>query len=260
MHSARTSRRSSCGFTLLELMIALAISIGLAASLFATLHVAIKAKESGNAAVKPLAPLEIAMEMIRADLEAAQPPAGVLEYQFEGTQSGGGDAESDQLYFYNNGYASTALHPDGVGEMMLVGLLLEQQGNDLVLVRQVTTNLLTQQTPVPDEEIICRNVTSFGLQYFDGEDWQTSWDSTQYSNALPAAIAVSLQIVDPDTKRVYRARRVIALSCSAQPTQAQTAAAAAGTGTGTGAGTGAGTTGGGNAGKTGGGGAAGGGR
>lgn len=224
-------------------MLALAISVALAASLFATLRVAIKAKDAGMAAVRPISQLEIAMDMIRADLEAAQPPNGVLESQFEGTQSGGGDAESDQLYFYNNGL-SAGQHPDGVGEIKQVGLLLEQQGNDQVLVRQVTSNLLAQQTPTPDEEIICRNVTSFGLQYFDGEAWQTSWDSTQYGNALPSAVAVMLQVADPEAKKTYRLRRVIALSCVAQQTQ-QTGAAGASSGTGA---TGTGNTGGNNTG------------
>jgi type II secretion system protein J len=253
MRTARTARRNSAGFTLIELILALALSVMLVASLFTSLHVAIKAKESGAAAIKPLAQLEIAMEMVRADLDAAQPPNGILEGEFEGTQSGGGDAESDQLYFFNNGLVA-GHHQDGVGEIKQVGLLLEQQGADQVLVRQVIPNpVLVQQTPTPDEEIICRNVTSFGLQYYDGEQWQTSWDSSQYGNALPAAVSVTLVVVDPDTRKTYHLRRVVALSCVAQQTT-QTGATGA-TGAGAGAGGGGGNSGGG---KSGGGGAGGG--
>jgi len=230
-------RRGPRGFTLLELILALSLSVILAASLFASLHIALKAKESGSVMVRPAAQMETAMEMIRADLEAAQPPNGILEGEFEGTQNGGGDAESDQLTFFNNGLVAGP-HQDGVGEIKQVCLLLEQQGSDQVLVRQVLpiNPALTQQTSNPDEEIICRNVQSFALQYFDGEEWQTSWDSSQYGNALPAAVAVLLIVHDSENPaKLYRARRVVALSCVAQQTT-QSGGASSGSGSGSGSG------------------------
>jgi hypothetical protein len=93
----------------------------------------------------------------------------------------------------------------------------------------VIPNILAQQQPVPDEEIICRNVSSFMLEYFDGEQWQTSWDSTQYNNSLPAAVEVTIELLPPGAPDKIRIRRVYALSCVTPPVAA-TGASGSGSG------------------------------
>src|SRR5579863_1505321 len=205
---------NSRGFTLLELLVALIMSAILAMSLFSTLYIAFKVQKNSKEDVEPIATVDMALDMVRADLQAAQPPAGLLEGPFEGVQNGSGGG--DTLDFYSNGYAPQ--HQTGNGEIKHVFLTLEQKGGDQCLVRQVIPNILSQQTPVPDEEIICRNVRSFMLEYYDGEAWQTSWDSTQYNNALPAAVEVTLELVPPGAKDSVRIRRVYALSCVTQQT------------------------------------------
>ena len=71
-----------------------------------------------------------------------------------------------------------------------------------MLVRRVRRNLTAQNPPDVDEEIICRGVSSFKLEYFDGSQWQTTWDSTENTdannnNALPAAVRVTLEMEAP---------------------------------------------------------------
>jgi hypothetical protein len=51
--------------------------------------------------------------------------------------------------------------------------------------------------PLVDEEVLCRNVRAFSLRYFDGYTWQESWDSTTLDNALPLAVAMTLELDDP---------------------------------------------------------------
>jgi type II secretion system protein J len=256
----RKSRAAAPGFTLLELLVALVISGILAFSLFSSLYIAFKAQENSKADVAPVGSIDMAWDLIRADIQAAQPPNGVLEGPFEGTQTGSGSGETDTLDFYTNGYAPP--HQTGNGEIKHVILTLEQRSDGNCLVRQVVPNLLSQQTPVPDEEVICRNVTTFALQYFDGEQWQTSWDSTQYNNALPAAVEVILEFVPPgaaDPRQTVHMRRVFALSCVSQQTTATGAASSSGTGSGSGNGGNTGNSGGNTRGGGGGGGAGGGG-
>ena len=223
------NRQSRAGFTLLELLIALVMSGILAMSLFGSVYIAYKAEENSKAVIAPIGSVDMALDMIRADLQAAQPPAGVLEGPFEGTQNGAGSGEADTLDFYTNGFAPQ--HQTGSGEIKHVFLTLEQKGNQQCLVRQVIPNILAQQQPVPDEEIICRNVNSFMLEYYDGEQWQTSWDSTQYNNSLPAAIEVTLELLPPGATEPMRIRRVYALSCVTPPTAA-TSSSGSGSGTG----------------------------
>lgn len=210
-------RRRRRAFTLIELLVALAIGAILAASMFGSLYIAFKARQSADAAVTPVRGSEMAMDLLRADIEAAQPPAGLLEGPFEGTQ-GTGPNGSDVLSFYNNGYSPA--HQDGIGEIKQVTLTLEQlPSGDMGLVRQVVGNLLSQVQVQPDEEVICRNVVTFNLQYFDGLQWQTSWDSTQYGNALPAAVQVLLEIrPNNDAKApLVHLRRIFLLPCVSQP-------------------------------------------
>ena len=226
------------GFTLLELLVALTISAILAMSLFASLHVVFKARENSLQALAPVGGAELALDMIKTDLQAALPEApststsqgglqgGIstlnttatpLIGPFEGTQ-GGGQSGGDALYFYSTGYSPP--HQSGVGEVKQIGLMLEQKNNTLCLVRQVWTNLLSLQAQnlAPDEEVICRYVNNFTLQYYDGTQWVPSWDSTQYNNSLPVAVMIDLDYKPPSVKDPIHLHRVVALSCLTPPT------------------------------------------
>jgi len=226
------------GFTLLELLIALTISAIVAVSLFTSLHVVFKARENSMEILAPVGGAELAMDMIKGDLQAALPEAPSTSTQqgglqggiqtltttetpligpFEGTQ-GGGPSGGDALYFYSTGYAPP--HQSGAGEVKQVALLMEQKNNTMCLVRQVWSNLLSQQaqTLTPDEEVICRYVQNFALQYYDGTQWVTSWDSTQYNNSLPVAVMIDLDYKPPSVKDPIHLHRVVALSCLTPPT------------------------------------------
>src|SRR5882724_8254125 len=194
----RRRRSASRAFTLLELLVALMISGIVLVSLFSAMFVTFRSREYSMAAVEPTGSTELAMEMIRADLQAAQPPSatGVMLGPFYGVQGGGNGG--DTLTFYTNGYGLQ--HQSGNSEIKQVYLTIDQRNNTQVLLRQVIPNTLAQQLPTPDEEVICRYVTGFTLQYYDGVQWETSWDSTQYNNALPAAIEVTLTIHPPSAK------------------------------------------------------------
>jgi hypothetical protein len=63
-------------------------------------------------------------------------------------------------------------------------------------VRRVIRNLLPPDgvTPAPDEEVLCRGVWSFTVQYYTGTVWQPTWDSTEEDDTLPAAAQITLQI------------------------------------------------------------------
>ena len=105
----------------------------------------------------------------------------------------------------------------GAGEVRMIDLLVlpSQTGN--VLVRRVTTNLLSSTTAPYYDEVVCRGVRSFNLRYYDGAGWVDSWDSTAQDNNSPTAVEVTLELQrgDADQPRVIRFTRVFLLSCSA---------------------------------------------
>jgi hypothetical protein len=99
---------------------------------------------------------------------------------------------------------------DGVvpwGNMQKVDYLLAAptngyRGPGRDLIRAVTRNLLSlTQPPSPDEQhAILSGVQTVTFLYYDGAQWDPSWDTTQQTN-LPLAIKVQIQMVQtPGTR------------------------------------------------------------
>jgi prepilin-type N-terminal cleavage/methylation domain-containing protein len=130
-----------------------------------------------------------------------------------GANNAGGN---DSVTFYTT--AEGPQHPaGGDGEIKKVELSVDNG----VLYRKVLSNLTApqQQQIQPDQEVLCRNVRSFNLRYYDGSTWQDTWDSTQTSpaNELPVAVEVTLEIDPPadDPKALPRRYlRIIPIPCS----------------------------------------------
>jgi prepilin-type N-terminal cleavage/methylation domain-containing protein len=87
---------------------------------------------------------------------------------------------------------------------------LVKEGNKTGLARQELSNVTAQdagnlppEVSDPGSHVIAPEVTKFSLEYFDGTQWQTSWDGTALdaSSSLPigppALIAVNITIVRP---------------------------------------------------------------
>ena len=82
-----------------------------------------------------------------------------------------------------------------------------------MLVRQVIRVLLSEQAQAPDQEIICRNVTGFTAQYFDGTVWNSVWDSTQENNTVPMAVQLTLSVQDQNNQ-IHNYTHTFMLACS----------------------------------------------
>jgi prepilin-type N-terminal cleavage/methylation domain-containing protein len=216
----RSSRlRQGRGFTLVELLLASTAMLVIAAATYASMRLAFKARDRALAAVGPARSAEIAMDAVRRNIESALPPRGLLEGSFLGT-TGTETPETGAVEFYQMGprprigqtaeshdraqrgaSESQRLDATTFGGVQRVDLLVAKPQNDPngqpALIRRITRNLLAPTDPTPDEEIICRNVTEFTLRYFDGFQWTTDWDSTQYGDVLPLAVEVTLAITGP---------------------------------------------------------------
>ncbi len=198
------SNRTYCrgGFTLLEVLIAVAIMSVLALMLYSSLYIGVKARESSLEAISPYNEIYAAFEYIRKDLSCVLSPGGTLAGDFIGTdQTGTGGQAADILSMFTTS-AKTA--DGGIGSNIIkVEYLLEAEEatdeyeliNDeaaVVLKRNTTANLLAPVTAEATTQVTARNITGLNLRYYDGDEWLDAWDSSQNDNSLPRAVEVSL--------------------------------------------------------------------
>ena len=217
------------GFTLIELMLALIIVAAIVPVLYDSLRVAYREKASAELAVEPARTAEVAMDWLRQDLGDAMPPGVVipnaattpLAGSFEGidgTDDRGRDG--DDLQFYS--VADSPLHDTNNSEIKSIELCVMTAPNgDHVLARKVIRDLLADQAPNPDVEVLCRGIGGFNLRYFDGTTWTDTWDSTAEDNTLPAAVEVTLTldrpngpVHNPDGTQSFKFVRIFQLPCS----------------------------------------------
>jgi hypothetical protein len=213
---ARSRRRA---FTLMELSLAMGMMAMLALTLYMSLAIALRARDSAAANVGPVRAATVAADLIRQDLESVLPPSGHLAGPFIGNMDSslpGG--RSDTVEFYCVGNDAARVDSPIAEGIRRVDLLVRTDVKPPVLVRQVNRNLLAQAEMPPDEEVLCRNVRSFSLRYFDGTLWQDAWDSTTMGDVLPTAVEMTLDIDYPQKPgqppSPYRVIRVIPLACA----------------------------------------------
>lgn len=216
-------RRQARAFTLLELLAATAMTAVLAGSLYATLHTAFKARRNATAAVEQVRKTELAVELIRADIESAVVPKGILAGVFvgeDGVNEAGQPSDTLILHCTADGAAQT----QGAGDIRMVEFACEgdEDGKGMILLRRVTLNLLATKVEEPTEEVLCRGVRSFDLMYYDGTDWQEDWDSGTHDNTLPLAMQVTLELVAEDGTNAEEggswSLRVFRIPCSSAAT------------------------------------------
>ena len=217
-----------------------------AGSLYTSLRIAFRARSAAETSAEPVRTAGVALSLLRADFESAAPASGTLFGPFIGLDSAGAAGQpADALEFHCLGDPGDALPasaqpefgaapgatvtgaaatflPPGVAEARKVQLLVETYpgpngSQQQVLVRRVTTNLLSPVTPEPYEEVVCRGVRAVNIRYHDGLLWQDSWDSTQLENNIPTAVELTLELerLGPDGQpKVMRFPRVYRLTTS----------------------------------------------
>ncbi len=225
----KSSRRDR-GFTLIELLLAMAMAAILSLTLYITLNTAIKARRTALATAQSTRAGSVAMDLICRDLESvvrptptsdtgttggitglpnAASPGGAgggiggsgtisLNGVFQGVHRGGSGTETDDLLFHTIAYEPTADPNDPLAEgTREVEFYISSDSGAPALIRRVNRNLLSPTQTNGDLEVLCRNIRGFAVQYFDGQTWQTDWDSTQVGDVLPFAVRVTLTMQDP---------------------------------------------------------------
>jgi type II secretion system protein J len=201
-HSSR-HHSPPLGFTLLEMLVAMLMMVSIASCLYTALSTGFRAYHAAQQAVGPTSQAIDAIELLKQDIDGVLPPGGVLAGAFIGTNEiGMKGVDTDSLEFYTTHvYASDEQITGGIDK---IELLLEDNAEGgygtYMLVRRVTANLLPPKDVEPEEQILCRNVASLNLRYFDGDNWVDDWDSTNDANSLPLAVEMDIEILQNDEK------------------------------------------------------------
>jgi type II secretion system protein J len=209
--------RQRGGFTLLELILAMALTCMLAVTLYAALRLGFRAQASATAGVESLRSAQVALQLIGRDIGGALPPTGILAGAFYGVPRGTGGDTSDMVQFYaiSSGVSDPVDQTRQDGIWRIEFAIEPGDGGVPCLVRRVQRNLTSMEEFLPDSEVLCRNVASLTIRYFDGMMWAESWDSTAMQDSLPLAVEVTLEL-EPAGRaaRGYRMVRTFVLPCT----------------------------------------------
>jgi type II secretion system protein J len=192
------SNSPAAGFTLIELVLALAIAAIVLVAINSVLFGALHLRNSTVAIAEQTLPVERAVESIKNDLVCIRPPSTNGYIGVMGTDTNAvGVSQSPILEIYtSSGRISDDLP---WGDIQQVFWWLQAPTNNSTsgrdLIRGVNRNLLATAPATPEAHCILHNVSDMHLSFYDGTNWEPTWSVT-LSN-VPQAIKVFLTFSKP---------------------------------------------------------------
>lgn len=200
-HASRITRQA---FTLIEVMLALAISAVVLAGIGGVFFSAVRLRERTMAMLDESVPLQQAFNFIRHDLQGALPPGGSpqggvpLAGDFKLQALGSGLGQNFHIEFFTT---SGAVNDNtSWSDIQFVSYELRdstdraKNNNGKDLVRSVNRNVLATAMLDPQEQPLLSNVQSLEFSCFDGANWRDSWDTSLGDTNLPFAVRVRIQM------------------------------------------------------------------
>jgi general secretion pathway protein J len=203
MMPPRTSFRRPPAFTLLELLIAVAIFAIVLTAINGVLYGAMRLRSKTARTIEEALPIQQTVAILKRDLQGIVAPGGILTGPLQSGAATGGMLPQGATTLYT---CTGALDPTlPWGDVQKVAYYLKNPDDPLHaagqdLVRAVSRNLLapTQQEWV--EQWLMSGVERLQLAFYDGNTWRDSWDSTTpnlttgQTNNLPTAIKVQIDL------------------------------------------------------------------
>jgi len=202
------------GFTLLELLIAVSIFAIVLAAINGVFYAAMRLQRTATRAVEESLPVQEALTIIKRDLQGIVAPGATLAGPLQpSTAATGNAANMVPAGGANMGqqgstifYTCTGILDDSLpfSDIQRVAYYLKPPdyrnvpGKDLV--RLVSRNLLATMQEQATEQWLMGGVERFQFSFFDGANWQDTWDSTtpdpttSQTNNLPKAIKLQIDL------------------------------------------------------------------
>jgi hypothetical protein len=186
-------------FTLIELLLAVSIMIIVLAAIHGMFLTALHLRDTAVASLEATLPVEQALGIIQRDLAnivCSTNPNAVFFAPLQTTNPTNNLPNQMGPDFYTSGGELDGITP--WGNVQKIDYLLAPptngyRGPGLDLIRAVTRNLLPLSQPAqPDEQhAILHGVQTLTFLYYDGTQWDATWDTTQQTN-LPLAIKAQI--------------------------------------------------------------------
>lgn len=219
-------------FTLIEVLLAVAIFGVVLLAIHSIFHGALRLRNRTTQAVEDALPLERALATLRRDLANVVAPNGTLSGTFTTLPTTTDGLLSQPLLQF---HASVGILTDVSpwAEIQRIAYALSAPTNLATgrdLRRIVTRNLLALSDSFPEEQVLLQGVDALQFSFFDGSAWKDTWDGTNEVVALPRAVRVSLTLVDTNILRAATRPQPIELVVGLLVEPATNAAPAATTG------------------------------
>jgi type II secretion system protein J len=198
-------QKDRSAFTLLELILAVLVFAIVLSAIHVVFFTALRLRDRTSSAIERSLPLQQTLGIIKRDLANLVPPGGTLSGLLQSTPTTSTPGSSMSRANGPQFYTTVGLVSDAQpwGEIERVSYVLASPTNDAAgmdLYRSVTRNLLPVTQETTDDQFLMSGVDAITFQYYDGNDWKDTWDSTLadsvtgLTNNLPRAIKLSLAL------------------------------------------------------------------
>jgi type II secretion system protein J len=206
MKITHSTQKEICAFTLLEMILAVAVAAIVLVAVNAAFYTALHLQASTEAAVDEATPMDQALSVIRQDLTCVVPPTNgtskVLSGDFKAGQvasPGLSTPAAIEMHTATGALNSDPTQPWGDIQRVTYELMppTDRSLPGMDLVRSVTRNLLSATTPNVENQWLLGGVQSLRFSCFDGTQWLDTWDTTDPSTGntnLPVAVRVQVQM------------------------------------------------------------------
>jgi type II secretion system protein J len=194
----------SCGFTLIEMILAIGVAAIVLVAVNAVLFTALHLREVTSDVVDAATPLDATVTFLRRDLQCCVTPTNgtskILSGSFKvGAVNSPGSSEPVAVEMFTATGALNASTPWADIQRVTYGLKnATDASGQRDLYRSVTRNLLaTSATPEVEEQLMLSGVASVKFSGYDGVRWQETWDTSDANTVntnLPLAVRVEIQM------------------------------------------------------------------
>lgn len=185
------------GFTLLEMLVAIAIFALLSIGAYQVLQGVLTSDEVAKRKESQLSELQIALTLLERDISQIVPRSGRIEGESNhvllAAARFGQQSDDWGMAFIRTGW----LNPDGLlprSQLQRVGWRLKES-------RLERLSFLYPDPIIglePQSQTVLKGVSAFRLFFFDNNSWKEEWSQR---NVLPEGIAVELELEDYGTLR-----------------------------------------------------------
>lgn len=189
-------RHAVRGFTLIEIILALAASAILLAAIYGLFSRAVKLRDRATERTREVRVQMHAVSVIRNDLRNALISGGLLAATLQGSRESRGQGFPGYLKFTATTARDAGADPVGDVQQIEYYIVTDPKAENSKagqLVRAVDRNILAPVRETPPEEPLLVGVESMEVDFYDGGSWQESWGITEEELTLPEAVRVRLQ-------------------------------------------------------------------